>query len=95
MNIHRTDDELTTIVRREVADYASLSPNSTAYFLADPAQQVYGVVVVPFDHTRTSLVMVLARIDSGKVIIDADNTNKPLYEAFVHAGIPEQQIVLA
>jgi hypothetical protein len=40
-------EELTTIVRREVADYVAPSLNSTAYYVEDAAKQVYAVLVLP------------------------------------------------
>jgi hypothetical protein len=39
--------------------------------------------------------MIIARISDDRVIIEADSTNKPLYEALIQAGIPKQYIVLA
>jgi len=88
-------EDLTAVVQHEVAAYACPSPNSTAYYLEDPTNQVYAVVVVPQNHTHKVAVMIMARVVNDITIIEADITNKPMVDALVQAGIPREQIVLA
>ncbi len=88
-------ETLSAVVRREVAAYASLSPNSKAYFVVDEAGQVFAVVVVPSQNPQKATVMILARIAGTAVIIETDKMDRPLYEALTRAGIPREQIILA
>ena len=85
---------LTTVVQREVAGYASASFNSTLYTVADPEKQIYAVVGVLKPPTR-SFVVVLARVVNEQVLILADNTDHPLFEALMQSGIPRDHIILA
>ncbi|MBI5667495.1 MAG: XisI protein [Chloroflexi bacterium] len=89
--------DLTTIVQREVEDYA-LGDTSRAvtYPVSDTARQTYAVVVVP-DQPRKykAAVVVMARIVDNKVVIDEDITDRPLWQELVRAGIPREQIILS
>jgi hypothetical protein len=40
-------------------------------------------------------IVVLAHIVDDKVIIDEDNTDRPLVELLVRAGVPRENIILA
>ncbi len=86
--------DLTALVRREVADYAAESPNSTLFFLEDQPHQVFATVVVPTSPTSKTRIVVMARVEGDTVIIDADNTYRPLYEELMHNGVPAQNIIL-
>lgn len=44
---------------------------------------------------RSSQIVVLARVVDDLVIIEVDNTNKPLIDALEQRGVPRSQIVLA
>lgn len=88
---------LAAIVRREVAGYVGKSYQVAMYALMDDEQQRYAVVDIPFDRKQfQSGVVVMAHIEDDLIVIDEDNTDKPLFEALmVNAGIPREQIVLA
>jgi|SRR5579871_1422167 len=88
-------ESIATLLQREVADYVLGSPNSTAYYVENSQQQIYAVLVVPHENAQKSTIMILARIVQDKVIIETDKTDRPLYEALIQAGIPQQHIVLA
>ena len=88
-------ETFTAVLRHEVADYVRPSPNSTAYYLDNLEQQSYAVVIVPEPNDGPSMVMVMARIVDERIVIEADITNKPLFEALMQAGIPREQIILA
>jgi hypothetical protein len=61
-----------------------------------PSRKIYAVVDVP-DYPRKfpAQTIVMARILNGKVIIDEDTTDRPLWKELVRAGIPREQIILA
>lgn len=88
-------DVITAIVQREVAEYAAESPNSKAYFVENPAEQVYAVLVVPDQTPQKSTIMVMARVTEDQIIILTDKTDRPLSDALVQAGIPQSQIIPA
>lgn len=92
-------DELTTIVRQEVTDYAQVRGwKSHVYYVEDDKRQIYTVIAVPTsDHPllQKANVTLLARVVGNKVIIDQDLTDSPLYEALEVAGVPREQIILA
>ncbi|HLY24885.1 MAG TPA: hypothetical protein VKQ72_01005, partial [Aggregatilineales bacterium] len=48
---------ITTIVQREVADYALESPNATAYYVERPQQNLYAVISVPTRNPQKATVM--------------------------------------
>lgn len=91
--------ELITIVQREVAAYAVPAMRATLHYLENPAEQMYGVVAIPElrpdAKRRDPFFAVFARIAGGKVIIEADNTGSPLYDALIAAGIPADLIIEA
>lgn len=90
-------ENLTEIVRREVAAYHGPALKATTYYFEDPKNRVYAVVIIPdYDYPRrsTSGVVVLARVIDDRVVIDEDTTDRPLWKELVEAGIPREQIVL-
>ncbi|MCU0481844.1 MAG: XisI protein [Anaerolineae bacterium] len=75
---------------------------NTSHFFYDEVAQKYLIVVVPdHDYPPALLsrgrvnVMMMAHIDGEYIVVDADNTDKPLYEGLMHAGIPREKIILA
>ncbi len=92
-------NDLTEIVRHEVADYARVHGyKSKVFYVGDDNQHIYTVVVVPDDDhpfISNARVNIMARVLDDKVVIDEDITDRPLYEALEEAGIPREQIFLA
>jgi len=86
---------LTALVQQEVASYAIPSPTSAAYYMENKAHNAFSVIAVPNDRTRKTVVILMARLDNDKIIVEFDMTNKPLYESLMRAGIPRDQIILA
>lgn len=87
-------DNLATIVRTEVEAYVSPSPNATLYFVENSSDMLYATVSVPHRHQQVRVV-VMARVAGDRVIIEQDITDRPLWEALQHAGIPRESIYLA
>jgi XisI protein len=87
-------DNLVATVQREVAEYVRPSPNATAYYVENNDQRVFAVLSVPTTDSQRASVVILARVVDNLVLIEADKTNKPLFEALLQAGVPREQIVL-
>jgi hypothetical protein len=88
---------LKDILKEEVQEYvgSGRGANLLLFPLADPEFRVYGVVVdYPKRQYRTD-ILILARMVGDKIIIEEDNTNKPLLAALLQRGVPRDQIVLA
>ncbi len=89
---------LNNILREEVEKYAAggRGANVLTFAFADEAHHAYSVVLVDYPKRQhTALVAVLARLVGDKIIIEEDNTDKPLLDALLQRGIPREQILLA
>lgn len=87
---------LTDVVRHEVDQYAGESLNAEIYPIYDELRQTYTVISI--GHNRISEPahpVVMTRIAGDYVVIEVDNTNKPLVEALEDRGVPRQQVILA
>ena len=93
--MQQPDSALLQRVREQVAGYVVPSPNATMYFMEDNERHGYAAVSVPREHKNKARVVVMARVEANKVIIETDITDKPLHQALQQAGIKQQQIVLA
>ncbi|MBZ0315024.1 MAG: XisI protein [Anaerolineae bacterium] len=89
-------DRLAEIVRHEVFWYAGGGPNLKVIPFANEDEHAYAVAIMDKPTHRLPVeIMVMARLEGDTVIIEADNTNRPLVDALVAAGIPRDKIVLA
>lgn len=88
---------LAEALQDEISWYHAKGIGSTAYFVLNQAEQVYCVMSVPHQQTENyhARPIVMAHIHEDFVVIDADNTDKPLYERLERAGIPREKIILA
>jgi hypothetical protein len=87
-------DNLLLTVQHKIVDYVRPSPTATAFFVENAEQHLFAVVSVPINDTQKTSVIVMARVDDNRVLIESDKTNKPLADALLQAGIPREQIVL-
>jgi AmiR/NasT family two-component response regulator len=93
---------LSDILKSEIEWYASGGLNVLTYACLDDLRQHYTVIairhpreeVVGFDDQNVGVV-VMARVKDDKVIIEVDNTDRPLYKSLLHAGVAREQIILA
>ena len=86
---------LNDIVKQVVFWYASGGLNLRTFALSNEEQSVYAVNVVDWPNRhRPAGVVVLARIEDDRVVIEEDTTDRPLVDALVKAGIPRERIVL-
>ncbi len=86
---------LTKIVQREVAQYAGTMLKGKSYALLNTEANVFAVVDVPDHYPRKfpAGIAVMARIESDRVLIEEDTTDRPLVDELVRAGIPREQII--
>jgi XisI protein len=89
--------DVVKIVQREVAAYADVNTyKGETYYVEDDHQGYYLVLVVPdLPRPFPTRAVVMARIESDRVIIEEDTTDRPLFEALMRSGIPREKIVLA
>lgn len=91
-----TINDLSTIVQREVEDYAAGGSWKSAFYpISDVTRQIYTVMVVP-DTPRPfpARAVVMARVIGDYVVIDEDTTDRPLVSELVRAGVPCEKIIL-
>lgn len=89
-------DRLNDILREEVELYAGIGANCYLFPLLDDKHQTYGINSISYPvRKRPAGVVLLARIQDDKIIIEEDRTDKPLLEALLQRGIPREQIILA
>jgi XisI protein len=89
-------DSLTEIVKKEVAWYANEGYNVILYPILDDVHQTYAINSIGHPNREEfSGITIMARVVGDKVIIEVDNTDRPLVDGLRHAGIPREQIILA
>ena len=89
---------LAEITKREVRLYAATSDDAVFYPILDDTNLTYAVVVLEHDPSlRPAWVLVMARVDGDRIIIEEDATlEKHLVDALaLNGGIPREKIVLA
>lgn len=92
-------DNLLDVTRREVFKYAGNGHGAglRLYTLSDDTDYVYAVNALHL-HPKSDKkhgIVVMARIENEHIIIEVDNTDKPLIDALLQQGIPRARIILA
>ncbi len=89
--------DLRTIIREEIVWYAGSGRggNLRLFPLLDDEHGTYAVVSIDYPNPTGSGLVVMARIYGEQIIIEDDNTDRPLYKSLLQRGIPRSQIVLA
>jgi hypothetical protein len=88
--------DLSDILKQEMLWYGNKNGlNNRTFFLSDEAAQVYAVNVIdtPPKQNYPAGVVIMARIVEGQILIEADNTDRPLYQSLLEAGVPADKIV--
>ncbi len=88
--------DVVEILRRETAFYHGSAYKATTFLVEDTQKQIFTVVIVPDNDYPTdekASVVVLARLVDYQIHIEVDNTDHPLYDRLLEAGIPESHIV--
>jgi hypothetical protein len=88
--------ELTRAVQETIEAYAKGGwAKARGYTIVDAKRHIYTVIGIP-DYPRKfpASIVVMARIENDKVIIEHDISDRPLWEELVRVGIPREKIVL-
>lgn len=89
-------DKLRDILAKEITAYAGEMLNGYAYLLVSEDRNVFTVVsIAKIKAERVTQLSLLARLVDDHIIIETDDSNKPLVDSLVQAGIPRGQIILA
>jgi sulfur carrier protein ThiS len=91
-------DQLVDIVREEIRKYAGdgRALNGRMFITSDEKTCTFAVNAVgTFGERHIANIVVLARVHDQLVIIEADETDKPLIDALEQRGVPREKIVLA
>jgi len=85
------------LVRQELEEYAGFSANRSIRdeVIFDAERDRYLLVSIGWEGYRRVLQPII-RVDiiNGKIWVQEDNTDWPITEAFVNAGVPKEDIVL-
>jgi hypothetical protein len=89
-------DTLKDTVKVLLQEYAGAGLNSYGYFLADDEHQVYAINMIDLPvREHDPMIVFMVRIVEDQIIIEADNTDKPLYRKLIARGIAPEKITLA
>ncbi len=89
-------DKLRDVLAREIADYAGEMLNGYAYLMVSEDRNVFTIVSIGKVKTgRVTHLSLLARVVDNHIVIEIDDSNKPLVDVLVQAGISRDQIILA
>jgi hypothetical protein len=88
--------QLNEIVKDTLKEYVGSGFDNRTFPLVNEEEQIYAVNVIDTPvRKRRAGVVVIARVDGDRVIIEEDLTDRPLVDALVRAGVPRDKIVLA
>ncbi|MBX3082821.1 MAG: XisI protein [Anaerolineae bacterium] len=88
--------DIKAILAQVIQPYAGEMLNGHAYLTVSPAQDIFTIVsVAKFKSERVTHLSLHVRVDRDHIIIEYDDSNEPLVDALVHAGVPRSQIILA
>ena len=89
-------DKLRDILAKEITAYAGEMLNGYAYLMVSEDRNVFTVVSIAKIKTeRVNQLSLLGRVVDNLIVIETDDSNKPLVDSLVQAGVPRDQIVLA
>lgn len=85
------------LVRQELEEYAGFSENGSVKdeVVFDAERDRYLLVSIGWEgHKRILQPIIHVDIIGGKIWVQEDNTDWPITNAFVEAGVPKEDIVL-
>lgn len=86
-----------TILYEEVRGYLTPAYKGQLYFSVSENETLYSIIFVPDDNYPVKVdtdIVVAARIQDDRVLIEKDTTDKPLYKELLRRGIPRENIIL-
>jgi len=88
-------DNLKDRVKQVIFGYASGGLELKSFPMINEEEMVYAVLVVDYPvHRYDAGIVVMARIEDDKVLIEEDRTDRPLLDALLKAGVPREKIIL-
>lgn len=88
-------ENLKDVLEIEMTKYAGEGFNGHSYLTINESDCVYALVTIAeFKSKRIVDATMVAHLQGQKIIIEKDLTNKPLVDALIQAGVPEDQIEL-
>jgi hypothetical protein len=90
--------EVELIVQEVVASRLFEGYDFKTYYVENKADHIYAIITSAPPAISSSLVALLARIESEKVIIEVDTSSSseiPLYKSLMEKGISREQLVFA
>lgn len=89
-------DQLAETLKNTVSWYVAGGFNLKTFLLTNTEQNVYAVTAIDSPVVKIpASIVVQARIVDDYIVIDADNTDRPLYKKLIEQGIPENKIISA
>lgn len=89
-------DSLNETLKEIVFSYAWKGIDFKTFQAENDENDAFSVMVVDYPvHQQDASIVVMAHIEGDFVIVDADNTDRPLVDKLVEAGIPREKIILA
>ena len=92
----KIDNDVHTIVADEVRAYATDAFKGKLYFNQSD-DDLFSVIFVPDDDYPVEIntdIIIAARLVDGYILIERDDTDRPLYKELMRRGIPREQIIL-
>lgn len=89
-------DTLEAVIKDVIAWYGSGGGfDNRAFTFFNDQERAYTVNIIDTlpKHQLPAGIVVMAHIDGDFVVIDADNTDRPLIDKLVDAGIPREKII--
>ena len=89
-------ETLKQILLEEMQKYAGEGLNAYSYLTENEAEKLYTIIDIATIHGKHVVGTVLvAQLKNQNIVIELDHNNKPLVDALIQRGVPEQQILLA
>ena len=89
-------NELKTLLSETLFDYAGEGLNSYAYLMSNADDTAFSLIATASVRGIPSVnIGILARCESGLIIIERDMNDKLVVDALVQNGVPRDKIILA
>lgn len=88
--------DLKTTLKETLLSYAGEGLNSYAYLMSNAEETAFAVIASASVRGKPVVnTGILARIESGLIIIERDMNDKVVVDALVQNGVPREKIILA
>jgi hypothetical protein len=93
----KIDNDIQSIVHDAIRGYATSAFKGKLYFNHSDDDALLSVIFVPDEDYPVEIdtnIVVAARFDANYILIERDDTDRPLYQELMRRGIPREQIIL-